>query len=146
LEPSILKKIANYCVYQERCHKEVLQKLRELKIVGDEAEEALAWLITENYVNEERFARHFASSKCRLKKWGKRRILLELKARGLSPYCVKAGLAEIDEETYLQNIQELVQKKKNENVNISNPLQLRQKIIGYLFQKGYESHEIMDLL
>ena len=65
LDTAALKKACNYCVYQERTHDEVRKKLREWKVFRDEAEEIIAWLIVENFINEERFAKAFAGGKCR---------------------------------------------------------------------------------
>ena len=67
--------------------------------------EMIVWLIENNYLNEERFAKAYAGGKFRMKQWGRIRIgrfnKHELKMRGLSEYCIKVGLAEIDEDDYL---------------------------------------------
>jgi regulatory protein len=145
LDSVILKKIANYCVYQERTHKEVLVKLAELQVFGDESDEFTAWLVTENYLNEERFAKIYVSSKFRLKKWGKRKIEFELKNKGLSPNCIKIGMAEIKEPAYKETIRELIQKKTLENQKLKNPLLIKQKALNYLLSKGFHSAEVLDL-
>ena len=74
-------RITKYCVYQERAHAEVEQKLYSFGLFANEVEELLAWLITENFVNEERFAKAFAGGKFRLKKWGKIKISQQLKLK-----------------------------------------------------------------
>jgi regulatory protein len=145
LDSVILKKIANYCVYQERTHLEVQKKLADLKVFGDEADEFKAWLVTENYLNEERFAKIYASSKFRLKKWGRRKIEFELKNKGLSKNCIKIGMAEIKDKAYDEMISELIEKKKTELFKHENPLIIKQKVLHYLMNKGYTSTEILDL-
>jgi regulatory protein len=67
LNKEALIKAANFCAYQERTQKEVRSKLAELEVLGDESEEIIVWLIENNYLNEERFARIFAGSKFRQK-------------------------------------------------------------------------------
>ncbi len=143
MDSSILKKIANYCVYQERTHKEVLQKLADLQVFGDEADEFTAWLVVENYLNEERFAKVFASSKFRLKKWGRRKIAFELKNKGLSPNGIKIGMAEIQDNDYTETIKELIQKKQTELKKQTNPLIIKQKVLNYLLSKGFTSDEVL---
>jgi regulatory protein len=111
LDTAILKKAANYCVYQERTQAEVRKRLQEWKIWGDEAEEIIAYLITENYLNEERFAKAFAGGKFRVKKWGRLRIKAELKARKMSKYIMEVAMKEIPNDDYFTTATQLIEKK-----------------------------------
>ena len=47
----ILVKAANFCAYQERTHAEVRERLQKWEVWGDDAEEIIAYLITENFLN-----------------------------------------------------------------------------------------------
>lgn len=142
----ILVKAANFCVYQERTQAEMRERLKEWQIFGDDAEELIAYLISENYINEERFAKVFAGSKFRVKKWGKKKIRYELKARRLTEYCIKAGLAEIDEDDYYETLKELLAKKQHEFRNEKNPLLIKQKLARFAIGKGYESDLIWQAI
>jgi regulatory protein len=142
LDKSILKKACSFCVYQERTQAEVRQRLAEWKVWGDDAEEIIAWLITENFVNEERFARVFAGSKFRVKHWGRRKIVFELKARKLSEYCIKMALTEIGEEEYKAKMEFLWKRKAVELKNEPNGLQKKQKMANYLIGKGFETEQV----
>lgn len=75
------KRLEHFCAYQERCHYEVEQKLRELNMISSAQEIIITKLLEENYLNETRFSQSFARGKFRIKKWGKERIIRELKAR-----------------------------------------------------------------
>ncbi|RTQ53567.1 RecX family transcriptional regulator [Hymenobacter gummosus] len=140
-----LQKIAAYCAYQERSSKEVEDKLRSYGLDEDEAGEIMIRLVREKLLDDERYARSFARGKHRLKKWGRRRIRLELKQRGLSDYCIKAGLGEIDGDEYYQNLKELLEKK-NALEKEPHPYKRRQKLTAYATQKGYEGEFIQDAL
>lgn len=141
----VLVKAANFCAYQERTQQEVRKRLVELEVEGDEAEEMIVWLIENNYLNEERFARIFAGSKFRQKRWGRLKIRQELKMRGVSEYCLKAGMSEIDDEDYLQTLTDLLEKKAKE-IKESNPLKRKQKLLSYALSKGFESDLVFDLM
>lgn len=132
-----LQKIAAYCAYQERHSGEVEAKLRSYGLDEDEAGEILMRLVREKLLDDERYARSFARGKHRLKKWGRRRIRLELKQRGLSEFCIRAGLSEINGDEYYQNLKELLEKK-NAQEKEAHPLKRRQKLLAYAAQKGYE--------
>ncbi len=145
MDKVILKKICSFCAYQERTQDEARKKLSEWKVFSDEAEEIIAWLIVENFINEERFAKIFAGGKFRIKNWGRKKIIFELKSRKLSPYCIQSGLLEISEEDYIETIDVLI-KKKSDSTNESNSLIKKQKIANYLIGKGYESELIWSRL
>jgi regulatory protein len=95
-----LQKLKHYCGYQERNHGEVKQKLYGYGLYKQEAEEILACLIEEGYLNEERFAIQFASGKFRIKGWGKKKILYGLKEKGISSYNIRKALDAIDPDEY----------------------------------------------
>ncbi|SNR77181.1 MULTISPECIES: regulatory protein RecX [Hymenobacter] len=132
-----LQKILAYCTYQERTHKEVEAKLREYGLDEDEAGEIIIRLGRENFLDEERYAKSFVRGHVRQKKWGRRRIQQELKQKGLSDYCIKAGMKEIDGDEYYQNLVDLLEKKDRQEKE-SHPSKRRQKLQLFLTAKGYE--------
>ena len=106
-----LPKIKQYCAYQERCHMEVREKLYSFGLHKNEVAEIISTLITENYLNEERFAIHFAGGKFRMKQWGKIKIKQALKQKQVSEYCIRKALKEIDNNEYRQTFFKLAQQK-----------------------------------
>lgn len=133
-----LDKLQRYCAYQDRCHKEVRQKLYDLGIYGDTANEVMADLITENFLNEERFARSFARGKFRMKKWGRKRIVQELKMRAISAYCIKKAMEELEEFNYDETLLKLLEKK-HVLIREKDAFKKRGKLAMYAIGKGYES-------
>ena len=131
-----LQKIAAFCTYQDRNQKEVEAKLREYGLDEDEAGEIIIRLSRENFLDEERYAQTFVRGHLR-KKWGRRRIMQELKQKGISDYCIKVGMKEIDGDEYYQNLVDLLEKKDRQEKE-SHPGKRRQKIQVYLMGKGYE--------
>lgn len=135
-----LAALQHFCAYQDRCHSQVRQKLREIKFFGDLAEEVICALIQEKYLDEERFARSFARGKFKMKRWGRMKITRELKQKDVSPYCIRKGLSEIQEEEYLQALEdELLRRNKLEKKGL-HPYLRRRKLADYMFQRGYESN------
>jgi regulatory protein len=139
-----LQKIRHYCGYQERCHAEVKEKLYSFGLYKQDVEEMIATLIEENYLNEERFAQHFAGGKFRMKQWGRKRIEYELKQKKLSDYCIKKGLKEINEIDYKKTLQKLAVQKWKELHEELNIFIRRKKLSDYLLQKGYEYSYIAE--
>ena len=102
-------------------------------------------LIESNMVNEERFAKAYAGGKFRAKKWGRKRIIQELKRRQISEYCIKSALAEITESDYLKTIRDLMEKKLDQSLE-KNQYVKNGKVASYCIGKGYESQLVWDLI
>lgn len=145
MSSSALLKLRHYCAYQERCHSEVKYKSIELGLRGDEIEEAIAALIADNFLNEERFARAFAGGKFRTKQWGRKKIVMELKQRQVSSYCIKMGMEEIDGDEYDHVLTGLAVKKYT-SLKSEQYLKRKHKTIQYLLQKGYEPDLIQGIV
>jgi regulatory protein len=140
-----MEKIRHYCGYQERSHVEVKEKLFGFGLNSQEVDAILAELISEDYLNEERFATMFAGGKFRVKKWGRKRIVYELKARKVSEYNVKLGIASIDHQDYLQTINELIEKKMALLIGEGyDGYELRARTFAYMNQKGFEPSLVQD--
>lgn len=141
----VKRKLERYCVYQDRCHKEVEDKLREYKLIPQAREAILLHLFEHNFINEERFSKSFARGKYRIKKWGRLRIVRELKFRQISEYNIKTALKEIDEEVYTSNLYSLTEKK-NELIKTTNIYERKKKLYAYLTYRGYESNLIYEAI
>ncbi len=137
------KKLASYCAYQERCHKEVTQKLKDMSMIPEAIDVILVYLLEHNFLNEERFAKSFARGKFRIKKWGKRRISLELKKREISKFNINSALTEINEEEYLETFNELAEKRLF-YIKEANKLKRKKKLVDYLLYRGWESPMVYE--
>lgn len=140
-----LRKAAMFCAYQERTQQEVRDRLSEWGVAGDDAEEVIAELIQQNYLNEERFAKSFAGGKFRVKGWGKRKIKQHLQQRGISGYNLDQAMKEISPDDYRDTLTELLAKKR-QTLRDDNPLVVKQKLVRYALSKGYESELIFSVL
>ncbi len=128
---------AKYCAYQERTQQEVRKKLYDWGFYGDDVEEVIAYLIAENFINEERYAVAYALGHFKLKKWGKIKIKQGLKQKGISGYCINKGLAEIKQVDYELLIENLLSKKYKQLPASTYYIRVN-KTVRYLLQKGFE--------
>lgn len=139
------KKIESYCAYQDRCHKEVVSKLKEMGIIPLAIDTIIAQLIEDRFLNEERFAKSFARGKFKIKKWGKNRIVRELKFRDISKYNITTALKEIEPEVYLTTLDNLA-KKRLDQITETNTQKRRKKLADYLLYRGWENHLVYEKL
>lgn len=143
--PTLLDKLKHFCSYQDRCHAEVKAKLSQLKVWGSEADEIMAALITEDYLNEERFAHSFVRGKFRMKQWGRNKIIQALRQKQVSEYCIRNGLREIEDEEYIQTLKKLA-SNKYQSLKNEQYLRRRFKTTQFLLAKGYEAGLINEVL
>lgn len=138
-------KMESFCAYQERAQQEVRDKLYTWGLHSEDVENIIAELITENFLNEERFAKAFVRGKFRIKKWGKVKIIQHLKAKRISSTLIKIALREIDLDEYEENLDTLIQKKIGSQAD-SLSLSEKAKLMRYLQSKGYENDLIFQRL
>ena len=138
-----LQKLMHFCSYRDRSQKEVEDKLDLMRMIPQAKEKIIIRLMQENFLNEERFARSFVRGKFRIKKWGRIKIIQELKKREISQPVIKLGLSEINENEYRRTLFE-VAEKKSEKITESNPFKKKKKLADHLLRKGYESSLVFD--
>lgn len=145
-EPNEAKlKAGDFCAYQERSQQEVRDKLYGYGLHQDEVEDVLADLITDGFINEERFARAYVGGKFRMKGWGRKKIMQGLKQHRISEYCIKKGLEEIDLDAYYNTLTKHAEKKLP-SLNGQTSYIMRGKLTQHLMMKGFEGDLIRDVL
>jgi len=141
----IRTKMEYYCAYQERCYKEVEEKLYSFSRNQSEKDEILTYLIENNFINEERFAQSFVRGKHNYKLWGKNRIVNELKFRNISSRNIQTALKEIPENVYIENFHKLAEKNW-ESITAPKGPKKNKKFVDFLLRKGYETNLIYEKL
>ena len=140
-------RLERYCAYQERCHHEVKTKLRQLGAFRNDTDTVISHLIQNDYLNETRFTMLYVRSKFSIKKWGKKRIVNELKQRKITSYNIDKALAQISEKNYRMTFDTLAEKRWNQlKKNKESLLQRKKKWVNYLQYRGWENDLIFDAL
>ena len=142
----IKSKIINLCIKDEKCIQQILQKLRNCGCNEIDSMKIIQELIQQDYINEERYSKSFFSGKFKMKKWGKRKIIFELKKRKISKKNINKGLAEISDKEYLDTIKFLIKKKNSLIRNDLGNLERKRKILAFMSQKGYEYNLVYENL
>ena len=136
MNSEILKKIENYCSYQERCKKEVIEKLFRLNVEQPEVDNIINYLTKNSYINEERFALAFAHGKFVIKRWGKIKIIIELKNRKIDSNLISKAINQITDSEYQNMFNDISLKKFN---SLDGSLDSRKrKFINYFSYRGWE--------
>jgi regulatory protein len=140
-----LSRIQKYCAYQERSQQEVRDKLYSYGLHKREVEQIIAQLITDNFLNEERFAIAYAGGKFRMKQWGRNKIKAALKQKRVSDYCIRKALRQINERDYGKAMDKLIAEKAR-TVKENNALKKNYKVAQYVISRGFEAELVWERL
>ncbi|WP_430827733.1 regulatory protein RecX [Chryseobacterium indologenes] len=140
----IKQKLVSYCVYQDRCHAEVEQKMREFLLIEKAKEEIILYLMKENYLNEERFTRSYIRGKFYIKHWGRNKIRMNLKQKQISEKLINMCFDEIYEDDYTKTIIRIYEDYSSKQKGLQE-YQKKAKTIKYLMSRGFEYEKINDI-
>ena len=141
----VLDKMAKYCAYQERCVKDVRDKLKTFEISEEEKTKIFDYLIDNRFVNDERFAKSFVRGKVNQSGWGVNKIRFHLIQKGIDKDIIEEALGQTDEEAYRQRLIEIL-KTKAKTVKAANDFEKKRKLAAYAMQKGFEGSLVWETL
>lgn len=141
----IFDKMAKYCAYQERCVKDVRDKLKTFDIPEEEKTKILDYLLDNRFVNDERFAKSFVRGKVNQSGWGINKIRFHLMQKGIAKEIIDEALGQTDEEVYRQRLIDIL-KTKSKTVKAANDFEKKRKLAAYAMQKGFEGSLVWDVL
>ena len=141
----VLDKMAKYCAYQERCEKEVVDKLKTFEISEKDCEDILRYLLENRFVSNERFAKAFVRGKINQSGWGLNKIRFHLMQKGIDKEIIDEALQSFDEEAYRQRLIEVL-KTKAKTMKAANDFDKNRKLAAYAMQKGFESSLVWEVL
>lgn len=141
----VLDKMAKYCAYQERCVKEVRDKLKTFDIAEEEKSKILDYLLDNRFVNDERYAKAFVRGKVNQSGWGINKIRFHLIQKGINKDIIEEALGQTDEEAYRQRLIEIL-KTKAKTVKADSDFEKKRKLAAYAMQKGFEGPLVWEVV
>lgn len=133
------------CAKQERCSSQIREKLAKLDTEKEVVDEVIAKLNSERFLDDLRYATYYAKDKYRFEKWGRLKIIYNLKQKKLDSSTISEALNEIDDEQYISNLLQIIENAKRK-IKEPNDYKKRSKIARLVVSKGYESTLIFKYL
>jgi len=140
-----LAKAEHYCAYQERAQQEVRDKLYEWGLWTDAVENIITELISNNFLNEERFARAYATGKFNQNGWGRIKIKQGLKLKRVPDILIKKALQTIQPGDYFNTLEQILTKKAA-SLTEKHYLKRQYKLQQYALGRGFETDLILEVL
>lgn len=141
-----LERAMNLCSRSEHCMKDVLDKLNSWKLTSEKDNKSIIKSLTDDkFIDEKRYARSYTQDKFRFNKWGRIKIRAMLKRRGISNDDIDSALEMIDNDAYVQMIEEEMSSKKK-SIKAKNIFDLKAKLFRFAGSRGYEKEYIYDFI
>lgn len=141
----VLDKMAKYCAYQERCVKDVKDKLKSFDIPEEAKAEILDYLLDNRFVDDERFTMSFVKGKVNQSGWGMNKIRFHLMQKGIAKELIDEALGQTDEEVYRQKLIDIL-KTKSKSVKAASDYEKKRKLAAYAMQKGFEGSLVWEVI
>ncbi|MBR6929280.1 MAG: RecX family transcriptional regulator [Bacteroidales bacterium] len=141
----VLDKMAKYCAYQERCVKDVRDKLKTFNLPQEEKNKILDYLLDNRFVNDERFAKSFVRGKINQSGWGLNKIRFHLIQKGIAKDIIDEALGRTDEEVYRQRLIDIL-KTKSKTIKAETDFEKKRKLAAYAMQKGFEASLVWEVI
>lgn len=137
----MLVKMAGLCASAEQCSADIHAKILKQGFSVQKAEEMIDYLKNNRYLDDSRYARAYAADKVRFAGWGRMKIRMGLKCKGMSDSVISQALGYISEEEYSDALNKvLVAKARSlDLVDVKD----RQKLYRHLASRGFESDLII---
>ena len=141
----VLDKMAKYCAYQERCMKDVRDKLKTFDLPQEEKDKILDYLLDNRFVNDERFAKSFVRGKVNQSGWGLNKIRFHLMQKGITKELIDEALGQTDEDLYRQRLIDIL-KTKSKTIKAETDFERKRKLAAYAMQKGFEASLVWEVI
>ncbi|MGN1098060.1 MAG: regulatory protein RecX [Clostridia bacterium] len=128
---------------KDRTEKELRDKLAEKGYSDEEIDDAVEFMKSYNYINDESYAEKYVADGINLRGHGPRRIKTELLRRGISRDIAEAALENIEAEPR-ERLEEIMERRFAA-ADLGNPKE-RNRIFGYFARRGYSSHDIWGVI
>jgi regulatory protein len=140
-----LTKAMRMCSQRELCKSDIETKLELWGVTKPNVHKILDILLSENFINEERYAKAFVKDKFSYNKWGKIKITSHLKAKRIPMATISSALDSIDNDHYITTL-ETILKLHKKSIKTKNDYELKSKLIRFGLSRGFESYLLYELI
>ena len=140
----MLVRMAGLCAGAEQCSADIRQKILKQGFSSEEAEKMLAYLQANKYIDDARYARAYAADKVRFSGWGKMKVRMGLRAKGIADSLISQALDYIPEKEYSDALEKVLMSKAR-SLDLAD-VKDRQKLYRHLASRGFESQLIISAM
>lgn len=138
-----LASLMRLCARAEKSESDARRLMRGWGVATQDAEQVLARLVRERFIDDSRYTEAFVREKLRLSGWGEYKIRAALQRKGIARELVDAALAGADRQGMADRLaQQLARKART--VKHNTPYELKTKLIRYGLSLGYDYPAVIE--
>jgi regulatory protein len=130
------QRLSALCAQAEHCQYEMLEKMRAWGMDDKAQASVMERLVSEHYVDDERYCRAFVRDKIAYNKWGRRKVEQALWQKHIDEQIRERVLSEVDDKDYLNVLLPLL-KQKRKSIKAENEYELNQKLVRFALGRGF---------
>jgi regulatory protein len=134
----VLKNAAVVCSKSEKCTSEMTASLRQWGLSDEEITTGIDFLVTEKFINDQRYALNYVHDKFRFNKWGKVKIAYMLRQKRIAEHLISESLEAISDVDYEKTIVELL-KAKAKSIKAVSEYEIKGKLAVFAQSRGFDS-------
>ena len=128
--------LAQLCARAEHCQYELTEKMRRWGMSDEAQARVMQRLVSERYVDDERYTQAFVRDKIRYNKWGRRKVEQALWQKHIDQDIREQILNEVDDDEYLSVLRPLL-KQKQKTLKGGTDYERNQKLVKFALQRGF---------
>jgi regulatory protein len=128
--------LAQLCARAEHCQYELTEKMRRWGMSDEAQARVMQRLVSERYVDDERYTQAFVRDKIRYNKWGRRKVEQALWQKHIDKDIREQILNEVDDDEYLSVLRPLL-KQKQKTLKGCTDYERNQKLVKFALQRGF---------
>lgn len=140
----MLVRMAGLCAGAEQCAADIRVKILKQGFSINDSDKMIAYLQANKYIDDSRYARAYAVDKVRFSGWGRMKVRMGLRAKGMTDSIISQALDYIPEKDYAETL-EKVMLAKSRSLDL-HEVKGRQKLYRHLASRGFESHLIIPAI
>ena len=135
-EQQIYQKLSAACASAEHCSYEMTEKMSRWQVPDDVQARVMERLVSERFVDDERYCRFFVRDKIRYNKWGRRKVEQALYMKRIPGDIAARVLDEVDPDVYADILRPLLAAKRK-TTKAASDYELNGKLTRFALGRGF---------
>lgn len=138
-----LASLMRLCARAEKCEGDARRLMRRWGVAPNDAEQVLARLVRDRFIDDRRYAELFVREKLNLSGWGAYKIRTALRRKEVALEIIEEALGQLDEEKLRDRLRERLERKLR-TVRAKTTYELKTKLFRYGLSLGYDFEAVRD--
>ena len=140
-----LSSLMRLCARSEKSSGDAMRLMRTWRVPEEECQGVLQKLIDQRFIDDRRYAEAYTREKSSLAGWGRKKIALQLRAKGVVREIVDEVLASLDSDEQAECLADKLQRKLR-STKAASEYELRGKLLRYALSLGYDYDMALDAI